>query len=200
MAKESIKNAVFLKSSSKITQCPAENKPEVAFIGRSNVGKSSLINMLCERKSLAKTSSRPGKTQLINHFEINEHWYLVDLPGYGWAKVSKEKKAAWGEMIEAYLLERNNLVSLFILIDSRLEPQAIDVDFINWAGQQGIPLALVFTKTDKQSKNKSDSKVAKMRKTLKTTWEELPPIFTTSAVTGSGKEALMDYLIEITSL
>lgn len=199
MAKESIKKAVFLKSSSKITQCPAENKPEVAFIGRSNVGKSSLINMLCERKSLAKTSSRPGKTQLINHFEINEHWYLVDLPGYGWAKVSKEKKAEWGEMIEAYLIERKNLISLFILIDSRLEPQTIDVDFINWAGQQGIPLALVFTKTDKQSKNKSDSNVAKMRKALKTTWEELPPIFTTSAVTGSGKEALMDYLIEITS-
>ena len=157
----------FVTSSANISQCPKEELPEFAFIGRSNVGKSSLINMLTDRKALAKVSSKPGKTQLINHFIINESWYLVDLPGYGWAKVAKTEKAKWGVMIHDYLLERQNLVNLFVLVDSRLEPQKIDIEFINWLGEKQIPFAIVFTKTDKQSKNKTESNIAKLLRCLK---------------------------------
>lgn len=194
-----IKDAKFVKSSSEIGQCPPAKKAEFAFIGRSNVGKSSLINMLTGRKSLAKTSSKPGKTQLINHFEIDGKWYLVDLPGYGWSKVSKQKKADWGEMIEQYLLERESLACLFVLIDSRLEPQNIDYEFIIWLGQKGIPFAMVFTKTDKQSKNKFQSiKAAHLRK-LKIEWEDMPLMFESSAVNQHGKGDILEFIEEINS-
>ncbi|MEO0552299.1 MAG: ribosome biogenesis GTP-binding protein YihA/YsxC [Bacteroidota bacterium] len=184
----------FVTSSANISQCPKEELPEFAFIGRSNVGKSSLINMLTDRKALAKVSSKPGKTQLINHFIINESWYLVDLPGYGWAKVAKTEKAKWGVMIHDYLLERQNLVNLFVLVDSRLEPQKIDIEFINWLGEKQIPFAIVFTKTDKQSKNKTESNIAKYRRFLKNYWEELPPIFTTSSFKKEGRDEVLNFI------
>ncbi|MEM6358990.1 MAG: ribosome biogenesis GTP-binding protein YihA/YsxC [Bacteroidota bacterium] len=184
----------FVTSSANISQCPKEELPEFAFMGRSNVGKSSLINMLTDRKALAKVSSKPGKTQLINHFIINESWYLVDLPGYGWAKVAKTEKAKWGVMIHDYLLERQNLVNLFVLVDSRLEPQKIDIEFINWLGEKQIPFAIVFTKTDKQSKNKTESNIAKYRRFLKNYWEELPPIFTTSSFKKEGRDEVLNFI------
>ncbi len=189
-----IKNADFITSSSRHTQCPAPDRPEFAFIGRSNVGKSSLINMLTGRKKLAKVSSKPGKTQLINHFSIDNRWYLVDLPGYGWAKVSKSDRSKWGEMIHDYLMERKNLVTIFVLIDSRLPPQPVDTEFIEWLGMQGIPFALVFTKADKQSHNKTQSSIARYRRYLKKQWEVLPPIFLSSSVTGDGKEDILKYI------
>ncbi len=189
-----IHDARFIKSSASLSQCPPPRKPEFAFIGRSNVGKSSLINMITGRRKLAKTSSRPGKTQLINHFEINGNWYLVDLPGYGWSKVSKEKKASWGVMIEEYLLKRENLMCLFVLIDSRLEPQKIDYDFIEWLGEKGIPFVMVFTKTDKQSRNKFQSMKVKHIRTLKERWEELPTLFESSAVDGRGREEILSFI------
>lgn len=192
-----IKVSNFIKSSSDISQCPPPKKPEFAFIGRSNVGKSSLINMLTDRKNLAKISSKPGKTQLINHFEIDDHWYLVDLPGYGWAKVSKEKKADWGIMIEDYLIQRENLACLFVLIDSRLDPQKIDYEFITWLGEKEIPFALVFTKTDKQSKTKFQSTKAKHLRELKNQWEEIPLMFDSSAVNQSGKKEILSFAHEI---
>lgn len=192
-----IREAIFVKSSSDINQCPPPKKPEFAFIGRSNVGKSSLINMLTGRKKLAKTSSRPGKTQLINHFEIDGKWYLVDLPGYGWSKVSKQKKADWGVMIEAYLLHRENLACLFVLIDSRLEPQKIDYEFFTWLGENNIPFSLVFTKTDKQSNNKFQSIKAKHLRQLKSKWVELPLLFESSAVDHTGKEQILSFTEEI---
>ncbi|MEJ2003510.1 MAG: ribosome biogenesis GTP-binding protein YihA/YsxC [Cyclobacteriaceae bacterium] len=189
-----IKNAEFITSSTRYNQCPPPDKPEIAFIGRSNVGKSSLINMLAGRKKLAKVSSKPGKTQLINHFLIDEKWYLVDLPGYGWAKVSKTDRGKWGEMIHDYLLERKNLVNIFVLLDSRLPPQPVDTDFIEWLGMNGIPFALVFTKADKQSHNKNQSAMARYRRFLKTQWETLPPVFLTSSASGSGKDELIRYI------
>lgn len=192
-----IKESKFVTSSSNISQCPPPLKPEIAFIGRSNVGKSSLINMLTSRKNLAKISSKPGKTQLINHFEIDEYWYLVDLPGYGWSKVSKQKKADWGVMIEEYLLTRENLACVFVLIDSRLEPQTIDYEFITWLGEKGIPFAMVFTKTDKQSKTKFQSTKAKHIRELKRRWEEMPLIFESSAVDQSGKREILSFIHEI---
>jgi len=179
-----------VKSSSAVEQCPAPQMPEFAFIGRSNVGKSSLINMLTGRKSLAKTSSKPGKTQLINHFLIDDTWYLVDLPGYGWSKVSKEKKADWGVMIENYLISRKNLSCLFVLIDSRLE-------FIDWLGHNQIPFALIFTKTDKQSKNKFQSiKAAHLRK-LKAEWADIPLMYESSAINHAGREEILQFIHEI---
>lgn len=190
----------FVKSSSGIEQCPEETLPEFAFIGRSNVGKSSLINMLTNNKKLAKVSGRPGKTQLINHFLINKSWFLVDLPGYGWAKVAKTEKAKWGEMIHDYLVQRGNLMITFVLVDSRLDPQPIDVEFINWLGEQGLPLGIIFTKSDKQSKNKSQSAMAKYRKTLKSTWDELPSFFLTSSSTFDGKEDVLKYIDNVLSL
>ena len=192
-----IKQAKFVKSSNDISQCPAPKKVEFAFIGRSNVGKSSLINMLTDRKSLAKTSSKPGKTQLINHFEIDGSWYLVDLPGYGWSKVSMEKKADWGIMIETYLLNRENLACLFVLIDGRLEPQKIDYEFIEWLGQNQIPFAMIFTKTDKLSRTKFQSVKAKHLKQLKQNWEEIPIMFDSSSVSGFGQKEILGFAAEI---
>ena len=194
-----IKESRFVTSSSALEQCPPPKMAEFAFIGRSNVGKSSLINMLTGRKGLAKISSKPGKTQLINHFEIDGSWYLVDLPGYGWSKVSKQKKADWGVMIEEYLLKRETLACLFVLIDSRLEPQTIDYEFITWLGEQGIPFAMVFTKTDKQSKNKFQSTKAKHLRQLKGAWEELPLLFESSAMDQSGKKEILSFAAEIIS-
>ena len=189
-----IREAIFIKSSTLLKQCPLPSKAEFAFIGRSNVGKSSLINMLTQKKELAKTSSKPGKTQHINHFEINDQWYLVDLPGYGWSKVSKEKKTAWGKMIEEYLLKRKNMACLFVLIDSRLEPQAIDYEFLTWLGENEIPFCLVFTKTDKLSRNKVASNIAIHLRKLKSEWEELPTIIETSAMNLSGRDRLLDFI------
>lgn len=192
-----VKEAEFIKSASQVNQCPDSKLPEYAFIGRSNVGKSSLINMLTGRKKLAKTSAKPGKTQLINHFLINQQWHLVDLPGYGWAKVSKSKRADWGDMIEDYLLKRPQLVCLFILIDSRIPPQEIDLSFMEWAGVNQIPFVMVFTKVDKQSINKTEKAIAAYRKTMKKTWEELPPMFVTSSIDNTGKDEILNYIHEI---
>jgi GTP-binding protein len=189
-----IKEASFVTSAANYQQCPDAAIPEYAFIGRSNVGKSSLINMLTERKKLAKTSGRPGKTQLINHFIINQEWHLVDLPGYGWAKVSKSAREGFSHLIKDYLLNRSQLVSLFVLIDSRHPPQNIDLNFIEWVGVNQIPFVLVFTKADKQSHNKTQKAIATYRKTLKKTWAELPPMFVTSAVDASGREEVLDYI------
>ncbi len=194
-----IKESTFVKSSSALDQCPPPVKAEFAFIGRSNVGKSALINMLTGRKSLAKISSKPGKTQLINHFEIDGSWYLVDLPGYGWSKVSKQKKADWGVMIEEYLQKRENLVCLFVLIDSRLEPQTIDYEFITWLGKQSIPFAMVFTKIDKLSKTKFQSIKAKHLRELKSAWEEIPVLFESSAIDQTGKKEILNFAAEIIS-
>lgn len=194
-----IKEAKFVKSSSTLDQCPSPAKPEFAFIGRSNVGKSSLINMLTGRRSLAKTSSKPGKTQLINHFEVDGLWYLVDLPGYGWSKVSKKRKADWGAMIEEYLVHRKNLACLFVLLDSRLSPQDIDYEFIQWLGEEEIPFAMVFTKSDKQSKNKFQSVKAGHLRRLKGEWQELPLIFVTSAISQTGREEILSFIYEINS-
>lgn len=189
-----ISSAEFVLSSTDVAKCPSPDRPEFAFIGRSNVGKSSLINMLTQRKNLAKTSSTPGKTQTINHFLINESWYLVDLPGYGYASVSKTQKAGWPKMIESYLRDRKNLYCTFVLIDSRLEPQKIDLEFINWLGRAGVALALVLTKTDKISQ----SDLSKSKKTIETRllkdWEELPPVFITSAEKSRGRDELLNFI------
>ncbi len=191
-----IKTVDFVKSSTNLNQCPEAKKPEFAFIGRSNVGKSSLINMLCQRNKLAKTSTRPGKTQLINHFEVNNEWYLVDLPGYGYAKVSKDKRRVFKGMMLNYLEGRSTLVNTFVLIDSRHDPQAVDLDFLRWMGEKGLPFAIVFTKTDKLGKTKVQANIAKYRRTLAKEWEELPPIFFTSATEKTGREDVLDYLAE----
>ena len=189
-----VKTATFVVSNTDHKSCPTDGKPEFAFIGRSNVGKSSLINMLTGNKKLAKTSSTPGKTQLINHFEINEKWYLVDLPGYGYAKVSKTSRAKFEKFISEYLLERNVLVNTFVLIDSRLEPQKIDVEFMNWCGEKGIPFAMVFTKIDKLSSSALQKNLAAYKKEMLKYWEELPPVFTTSSESRFGQEKLLNYI------
>lgn len=194
-----VKQATFVTSSSHHTQCPPPDYPEVAFIGRSNVGKSSLVNMLTNHKKLAKVSGKPGKTQLINHFLIDESWFLVDLPGYGWAKVAKTEKEKWGEMIHDYIMDRENLYNIFVLVDSRLEPQPIDVAFINWLGEKGIPFSLIFTKADKQSKNKTQSSIAHYKRVLKKYWSELPISFVTSSTTQEGREEVLNYIDEIIS-
>ena len=183
-------------SNTDLSRIPPADKPEFAFIGRSNVGKSSLINMLTGQKGLAKTSARPGKTQTINHFLINESWYLVDLPGYGWSRVSKEKKASWGKMIERYLVQRENLLCLFILIDSRLDPQKIDYEFMRWAGNQ-LACALVFTKTDKLSRSQWHRNRRVHELALARDWDPLPPIFETSSQTGSGRSVLLEYITRL---
>lgn len=194
-----IKTAEFVKSSSRVQDCPQEMIPEYAFIGRSNVGKSSLINHLTNRKKLAKTSSTPGKTQLINHFLINDNWFLVDLPGYGWAQTSKTNKAAWKQMIEEYLLQRPNLALVFVLIDLRHEPQKIDTEFMQWLGEERVPFSIVFTKSDKLGKNKVALNVDSYKKNLLQTWEELPEIFVTSSVEKIGGDAVADFIDHVNS-
>lgn len=189
-----IRQAEFISSYADHTKCPAPTMPEFAFIGRSNVGKSSLINMLTRRKGLAKISGKPGKTQTINHFLINEAWYLVDLPGYGYASVSKSLKKGWSKMIEDYLLNRPNLYCLFILIDCRLDPQPIDVGFIHWAGSNGLPICLVFTKTDKISKNALMASRTKYEKKLSESWAELPTILLSSSSTGTGRSDILQFI------
>jgi GTP-binding protein len=192
-----IKEAVFVCSNTKADQCPKTELPEYAFIGRSNVGKSSLINMLTGQKKLAKTSSIPGKTQLINHFLINENWYLVDLPGYGWARVSKVSREKWGKMIRHYLQSRDNLACVFVLIDSRLEPQKIDLDFLQSLGEMQIPFVLVFTKADKQSATKTAQNIALFTNKMSESWEELPPVFTTSAEKKIGREEILSFIEDV---
>ena len=195
-----IKKAEFVKSSQNHTQCPASDLPEYAFIGRSNVGKSSLINMLTGRNKLAQISSTPGKTVLINHFVINDEWHLVDLPGYGYAKTSKTKRNEFKSMIRDYILERPQLMLLFVLIDSRLEPQNLDLEFINRLGADGIPFAVIFTKADKISKTSANNNVETFKNKLMETWEELPPIFLESATTGLGRQEILDYIESLNSI
>ena len=192
-----IKNAEFTISAPNVSMCPADTKPEYAFIGRSNVGKSSLINMLCNNKKLAKTSATPGKTLLINHFVINKEWYLGDLPGYGFAKRSKTEIKKLDQMIRGYILQREQLVNVFVLVDIRLEPQKIDLEFINWLGESGIPFAIVFTKADKLNVTKTKASVALYEKTLSETWEELPRMFITSSEKKTGKDDILNYIEEI---
>jgi len=189
-----IKSATFVASSDKLSQCPPGNKPEFAFIGRSNVGKSSLINMLVSQKGLAKTSSTPGKTQLINHFIINEWWFLVDLPGYGFAKVSRTEREKWKKRLDDYLLNRENLYCVFVLVDCRVEPQSNDLEMINWLGEHQIAMSILFTKSDKIKPRELDSIVEKWKETLLTSWDELPPIFTTSAEKIGGREEVLDFI------
>lgn len=192
-----ISKAIFLKSSPDEKGCPPPEKPEFAFIGRSNVGKSSLINMLCNHNGLAKTSSKPGKTQLINHFSINNGaWYLVDLPGFGYAKTSKVNIEKFETLISSYIEHRQSLVCLFILVDSRLEVQGIDAEFMEWCAEKEIPFCIVFTKTDKLTRNQLNTNVFKYLRELKKTWEELPPHFITSSETGLGKKEILDYIEE----
>lgn len=189
-----IRTSDFVVSNTNPSSCPPPNKPEFAFIGRSNVGKSSLINLLVSRKNLAKTSSTPGKTQTINHFLINGSWFLVDLPGYGYASVSRSKSEAWAPMITTYLKKRENLITTFVLIDPRVEPQKIDVEFINWMGQEGLPFSLVFTKADKLSRHALAVTIESWKKKLGDRWEEFPPMFATSATDRRGKEELLAYI------
>ncbi|MFD2147599.1 ribosome biogenesis GTP-binding protein YihA/YsxC [Mucilaginibacter antarcticus] len=189
-----IKSADFICSNTQVSKLPPPVKPEYAFIGRSNVGKSSLINMLTGKKGLAKTSQTPGKTQLINHFLVNENWYIVDLPGYGYARASKTKKADWNKFIQMYLDKRESLQCVMVLIDSRLEPQKIDVEFCNWLGEKGLSFVLVFTKADKQSSLKTDQSVAKFKKALLETFDEVPQIFVTSAELHAGRDEILSFI------
>lgn len=190
-----IKNAKYEISNSRADQCPETNVPEYAFIGRSNVGKSSLINMLTGNGSLAKTSQKPGKTLLINHFSINNgNWYIVDLPGYGYATRSKDQRDSFRKMIEHYVMDRQQLACLFVLIDSRHEPQKIDLEFLDFCGENGVPIAIVFTKSDKVSRGVVDHNVAAFKKELLQRWEELPPIFITSSEKKTGKDALLGFI------
>jgi len=189
-----IKSAEFVVSNSRVEKCPTTGLPEYAFIGRSNVGKSSLINMLTGRKGLAMTSQKPGKTQLINHFIINGAWYLVDLPGYGYARLSKDGREKLKAMIEDYTLERKELVCLFVLVDSRHEPQKIDLEFIQWLGEEGVPFALVFTKADKLTKGRLSANLEAYKARLLEEWEELPPIFVTSSEQQLGRDELLSYI------
>ena len=189
-----IKSAEFIISNTDHRKCPQDGKPEYAFIGRSNVGKSSLINMLTNRKGLAMTSSTPGKTMLINHFLINDEWYLVDLPGYGYARRGKENRERLQKIIEDYVLEREQLTSLFVLVDSRHEPQKIDLEFMEWLGENGVPFSIVFTKGDKQGPVKLQQNVEAYKQKLLESWEELPPVFVTSSEKRLGGEELLEYI------
>jgi len=192
-----ITSAEFVISNTDVNKCPKTGFPEYAFIGRSNVGKSSLINMLTGNKKLAMTSSTPGKTLLINHFLINKQWYLVDLPGYGYANRSKKSVADIQRVIGSYLENRMEMTCLFVLIDSRLEPQAIDMNFMNWLGENQVPFAIVFTKADKQSKSRTENNIRGYIEKLKGQWEELPPYFITSSLTGVGKDDVLSYIESI---
>ncbi len=189
-----IKTADFIKSSGKWQECPEPNKPEYAFIGRSNVGKSSLINAMMSRKDLAKTSQTPGKTQLINHFLVNENWFLTDLPGYGYAKVSKVQRKDFEKLITNYILNRKNLVNLFVLVDARHSPQKIDLEFIEWCGENGVPFSIVFTKADKLKPNAAVKNVENYKEELLKTWEDLPEIYVTSAEKKEGTEEILHFI------
>lgn len=189
-----IKKAEFTISSAKLSQCPKDDKLEFAFIGRSNVGKSSLINMLTGKRALAKTSATPGKTLLINHFLVNDQWYIVDLPGYGFAKRSKKVQDDITRMISSYILHREQLVNVFLLIDVRHDPQKIDLEFMEWLGENGVPFSIVFTKADKLPPSKAKQNVAKYLRQLTEQWEELPPHFITSSEKRTGKDELLDYI------
>jgi GTP-binding protein len=189
-----ITSAEFISSYADVRKCPPPDKPEFAFIGRSNVGKSSLINMLTLTKKLAKTSVKPGKTQTINHFLINNTWYLVDLPGYGYASVSKSTREGFGKMIEQYVLQRENLSCLFILIDPRVAPQKNDISFISWAGNQGVPLAILYTKADKLKRNELEKNIREFEKAMLLQWEELPPTIITSAEKKTGRDDVLGFI------
>lgn len=195
-----IKSAEFVISNSDYRKCPDDGRPEYAFIGRSNVGKSSLINMLTNRKGLAMTSSTPGKTLLINHFLINDEWYLVDLPGYGYARRGKESREKLREIIEDYILEREAMTNLFVLVDSRHEAMEIDLEFMEWLGENGVPFAIVFTKADKLGSGRLGQNIAAYKEKLLATWEELPPIFVTSSEKKQGREELLDYISKINKM
>lgn len=195
-----IKNARFVVSNTDVEKCPRPDKPEYAFIGRSNVGKSSLINMLTGRKSLAKISGKPGKTRLINHFLINEEWYLVDLPGYGYAKIAKKEREKWEKFLRSYILKRENLYNLFVLIDSRHNPQPLDLEFMEWLGISQVPFSIVFTKTDKLKPEELDSNIKNYKTKLLETWEAVPPVFVSSAEKGIGREEILRYIAKINTL
>lgn len=192
-----IRDARFLTSNSRADLCPAPSLPEYAFIGRSNVGKSSLINMLTGRNGLAKTSASPGKTQLINHFVINDEWFLVDLPGYGYAKVSKSSRAEWAKMINYYLRHRSNLMCVCVLIDSRHPPLAVDLEFMEKLGEEGIPFVMIFTKTDKQSTAQTKVLITEYLRKMSEIWDELPRYFLTSAETARGRDEVLDFITEV---
>ncbi len=192
-----ITSAEFVISNSDVAKCPKDKLPEYAFIGRSNVGKSSLINMIADRKSLAKTSGRPGKTQLINHFIINKNWFLVDLPGYGYARVSKSAKKVFQKFITSYFAKRTQLVSAFVLVDSRHDPQKIDLEFMQWLGENQIPFSIIFTKADKLSKTKLPIQIDAYIKKMLEYWEEMPNYFITSSSSGLGKDDVLNYIHEI---
>lgn len=192
-----IKSAEFVVSNTDPAMCPATGQPEFAFIGRSNVGKSSLINMLMGINNLAKTSSEPGKTRLINHFIVNNEWYLVDLPGYGYAKVLRSSREQWIRFIRKYILERENLFCVMVLLDIRLEPQKNDLDFMNWLGENGIPFVMVFTKADKLGKAAAEKNLVIYREEMLKAWEELPDIFVTSAEKGKGRDELLGFIEKI---
>ncbi len=194
-----IKSAEFVMSNSEVDKCPKDRLPEYAFIGRSNVGKSSLINMLMLRKSLAKTSGRPGKTQLINHFLVNKNWYLVDLPGYGYARVSKSSKKVFQKFITNYFEKREQMVLAFVLIDCRLEPQPIDLEFMQWMGESGIPFNIIFTKSDKLKPMALKRNIDAYNKKMLETWEEMPPHFITSASNSEGRDEVLNYISELNS-
>jgi GTP-binding protein len=192
-----IRDARFVSSNTQLSACPPPTLPEYAFIGRSNVGKSSLLNMLTQRNGLAKTSSTPGKTQVINHFIINDEWYLVDLPGYGYARVSKSSRSDWSKMINAYLTRRENLTCVCVLLDSRHAPQAVDLEFMEKLGESGVPFVMIFTKTDKQSLTRTQELIKSYLAKMSETWDELPRHFITSAETGAGREEVLDFITEV---
>ena len=191
-----ITKAEFICSNTQVALCPKEPIPEYAFIGRSNVGKSSLINMLVERKKLAKTSSTPGKTRLINHFKINDQWYLADLPGYGYAKVSKKEREMFAKMIEQYATQRSNLVCFFVLVDARIPPQQLDLDFIEWLGDSNLPFVIVYTKIDKVTQKEKSKTMGLLKEELSKSWEELPLIFESSAIKGTGRKEIMGFITD----
>ncbi|WP_346857273.1 ribosome biogenesis GTP-binding protein YihA/YsxC [uncultured Draconibacterium sp.] len=189
-----IKEAQFIVSNSDVAKCPPPDRPEYAFIGRSNVGKSSLINMLTTKKNLAKTSGRPGKTQLINHFLINKEWFLVDLPGYGYAKVPKAERLKWEKFLKRYILKRENLYCLFVLIDSRHEAQKVDLEFMEWLGISGIPFSIIFTKTDKLRPEELEANLKAYEEKMFETWETMPGYFISSSETGAGKDEILNFI------
>ena len=195
-----IRSAEFVMSNSTVKGCPKPIIPEYAFIGRSNVGKSSLLNMISGRKKLAKISSTPGKTRLINHFLMNDKWYLVDLPGYGYAKISKTERAKWRKMVHRYLKQRTNLMCVFVLVDSRILPQKIDLEFMDWLGHNQIPFVIVFTKTDKLKKDEIDQVVARLEDEMSNTWESIPQIFLSSGKSAIGKQDLLQFIEETNAI